>query len=54
MVGNSEALILLDVHSEGKIREIWIDGTILIPDDEIKERASIELPNNDVLIIVYI
>ena len=50
---DGEAFILLDVRSEEEFKEMRIDGAMLIPDDEIKERAPVELPDKDMRIIVY-
>jgi rhodanese-related sulfurtransferase len=43
----------LDVRAEDEFKESRIDGAILIPDTEIKERASGDLPDKDARIIIY-
>jgi len=53
MMDDGEAFILLDVRSEEEFKDMRIEGAILIPDNEIKERAPIELLDKDVRIIVY-
>ena len=45
--------ILLDVRTDDEFKEKRIDGAILIPDYEIGDRAEIELPDKDALILVY-
>ena len=45
--------ILLDVRTEEEFAEIRIDGAILIPDYEIKDRAADELPDKTALILIY-
>jgi len=53
MMSDNDPLILLDVRSEEEFKEIRIDGAILIPDNEIRERVPVELPDKDMRIIVY-
>jgi len=50
---SGEAFILLDVRSEEEFKDMRIDGVILISDNEIKERAPVELPDIEMRIIVY-
>ena len=45
--------VLLDVRTESEFREIRISGAILIPDNEIRSRAKTELPDKEILILVY-
>ena len=45
--------ILLDVRTDEEFKEKRIDGAILIPDYEIKSRASTELPDKNALILIY-
>ncbi len=47
------AFILLDVRTEAEFKENRIDGAVLIPDNEIAERASEELPDKNARILVY-
>jgi len=48
-----EQYVLLDVRTEEEFNESRIDGAILIPFDEIMDRAESELPDKNVLILVY-
>lgn len=45
--------ILLDVRTEEEFKAGRIDGAILIPVNEIKDRAEEELEDKDALILVY-
>ena len=45
--------IILDVRTEGEFRARRIDGSILIPHNEIASRAAGELPDKNALILVY-
>ena len=45
--------IILDVRSQQEYDEGHIPGAMLIPDSEIKDRAEVELPDKDQLILVY-
>ena len=45
--------ILLDVRTQNEYDEKHIAGAILIPVDEIKERAESELPDINAFIMVY-
>lgn len=45
--------IILDARTQEKYDEGHIPGAILIPYDEIADRAEKELPNKDQLILVY-
>ena len=47
------SFILLDVRTDEEFKEKRIDGAILIPDYEIKNRASAELPDKNALILIY-
>ncbi len=53
MLENDPNAILLDVRTEEEFKDEHIEGAILIPDYEIKERAEAELPNKDDLILIY-
>jgi len=53
MMDNGHPYVLLDVRTESEFREIRISGAILIPDNEIRRRAKTELPDKDILILVY-
>jgi len=52
MKGNSD-FVLLDVRTEEEYREKRLNGAVLIPYNEIADRAESELPNKDKLIFVY-
>ena len=53
MMTTSENIFLLDVRTEAEFREKRIAGAVLIPNNEITDRAAQELPDNDALILVY-
>ena len=53
MMAESDDYILLDVRTEEEYREQRIDGSVLIPNDEISIRAEAELPDKDAAILVY-
>ncbi|MCL2130375.1 MAG: rhodanese-like domain-containing protein [Treponema sp.] len=46
-------LVVLDVRTPEEFREKHINGAILIPDFELKDRAEKELPVKDKVILVY-
>jgi rhodanese-related sulfurtransferase len=45
--------ILLDVRTAEEFRQARIAGAILIPGNEIRNRAATELPDKNAVIIVY-
>ena len=45
--------IIIDARTEAEFAEGHIEGAILIPEYEIADRAEKELPDKDVLILVY-
>lgn len=49
---NSDA-VLLDVRTESEYNEQRIDGALLLPNNEIEDRAAELLPDKDALILVY-
>ena len=53
MMEGGKDFILLDVRTSGEYKEKHIKGAILIPNDEIRKRASGELPDKGALILVY-
>gem|GEM_PF-1128090 len=53
MMGGGQEYILLDVRSREEWEQSRIDGSLLIPDTLIRERASDELPDKDALILIY-
>jgi len=53
MMAESKDFILLDVRTDSEFKEKRIAGAILIPDNEIKNRAEKELPDKNKLILMY-
>jgi len=53
IMDDGEEFILLDVRTEEEFETIRIEGAVLIPNYEIKERASDELPDKDARILIY-
>ena len=53
MMGEGQPYILLDVRTDGEWEEKHIEGAVLIPDYEIRDRAPGELPDKSILILVY-
>jgi len=53
MMDSTENYILLDVRTESEYKDKRIDGAVLIPDYEIKDRAESELPDKNAVIFVY-
>jgi len=53
MMNEFESYILLDVRTSAEYLEIRIDGAVLIPDYELKERAENELQNKNAVILIY-
>ena len=53
IMDESKPFVLLDVRTDEEFKEKRIDGAILIPDYEIKNRATAELPDKNALILVY-
>lgn len=53
MMDNLEEFVLLDARSEEEFFEGHIPGAIVIPHDEIEERAESEIPEKDVPVFVY-
>ena len=53
MMDKGGPFTLLDVRTESEFREQRINGAILIPNTEIRNRAQKELPDKDALIFVY-
>lgn len=53
MMDSGRPHVLLDVRSEGEFTTKRIDGALLIPDYEISERATAELPDKSALILIY-
>lgn len=53
MMDEQEDYILLDVRAQSEFDTGHIEGAILIPDGEIKDRAEAELADKDAAILVY-
>jgi len=53
MMETTDNFILLDVRTEEEFEEIRLEGAVLIPDYEISERAEVELPDKNALILIY-
>ena len=53
MMDSTENYIILDVRTDTEYKDKHIDGAILIPDYEIKDRAESELPDKNAVILVY-
>ena len=53
MMSELKDFILLDVRTEGEYRESHIAGAMLIPNQEINDRAEKELPDKNRVILVY-
>ena len=53
MMSELKDFILLDVRTAGEYKAQRIEGAILIPDNEIKNRAENELPEKNKIILVY-
>jgi rhodanese-related sulfurtransferase len=53
MMNDGDAFILLDVRTVDEFNEKRIEGAVLIPDYEIKQRALDELPDKEARILAY-
>ena len=53
MMENLEEFVLLDARSEEEFSEGHIPGAIVIPHEEVSERAESEIPEKDVPVFVY-
>ncbi len=53
IIDSGEEHIILDVRTEEEFSSGHIEGAVLIPDHEIADRAEAELPDKDMLILVY-
>ena len=53
IMDSEEGYIILDTRTQAEYDESHIPGAIVIPHDEITDRAEEELPDKDQLILVY-
>ena len=53
IMDSSVPYILIDARTDEEYAQGHIEGAILIPEYEIRERAESELPQKDALILVY-
>ncbi|MBO5868692.1 MAG: rhodanese-like domain-containing protein [Oscillospiraceae bacterium] len=53
LLDTAENFVLLDVRTREEYEDAHIPGAILIPVDEVEERAARELPDKNQLILVY-
>lgn len=53
MMDNNSDIVILDVRTEEEFKAGYIEGAILIPNNEILERAEAELPDKAATILVY-
>ncbi|MCL2722411.1 MAG: rhodanese-like domain-containing protein [Treponema sp.] len=53
MMNELDSYVLLDVRTIQEFTEIRIDGAILIPDYEIRQRAEAELTDKNAVILIY-
>ena len=53
IMDSEEGYIILDTRTQEEYDEGHIPGAIVIPYDEITERAEEELPDKDQLLLVY-
>ena len=53
MMNELDNYILLDVRTLTEFTEIRINGAILIPDYELKQRAETEIPDKNAVILIY-
>ena len=53
MMNELDSYVLLDVRTLAEFTEIRIDGAILIPDYELKQRAETELIDKNAVILIY-
>lgn len=53
IMNTEKKYVIIDARTEDEFAEGHIEGAILIPEYEIKDRAEKELPDKDALILVY-
>lgn len=53
IMDNEKDYVIIDARTEEEFNTGHIEGAIMIPEYEIADRAEEEIPNKDVLILVY-
>ena len=53
MMNELDDFILLDVRTQAEFNDTGLYGAILIPVDELQNRAESELPDKDAVILIY-
>jgi rhodanese-related sulfurtransferase len=53
MMQDTDEYVLLDVRRDDEYKEVHIEGADNIPDFEIGNRAEVELPDKEAIILVY-
>ncbi len=53
MMGETGELILLDVRTQEEFDEKHIEGAVLLPDFQVRDKAGDQLPDKDAVILVY-
>ena len=53
LMDTEENYIILDARTEEEFAEGHIENAILMPEYEVADRAEAELPDKDILILVY-
>jgi len=53
MMQDTKEYILLDVRTQEEFNTEHIEGAALIPFDEVGDRAGVEIPDKNALILVY-
>ena len=53
IMDSAEGYVILDVRTQEEFDEKHIPGAVLLPDDEVRQRAGEVLPDKDQLILVY-
>ena len=53
IMDTQEDYVILDVRTQEEFDALHIPGAILIPNTEIAQRAELELPDKDQLLLIY-
>ena len=53
LMDTDDSLVILDVRTQQEYDQVHIPGAVLLPLDQVEERAQTVLPNKDQLILVY-